>query len=73
MKVQIEWIYKHPNRSITHPFTSGDMSLTEALQVADDLERTGRVKSLTFRDHKGVTWSKERATPFNRRKVDHRS
>jgi ribonuclease HI len=59
MKVQIEWIYKHPNRSITHPFTSGDMSLTEALQVADDLERTGRVKSLTFRDHKGVTWSKK--------------
>lgn len=54
MKLTIEWVYEK-NRATT-VFRSEEMSPAEALHIAEDLEKLGRVKKLTFIDQHDSTW-----------------
>ncbi|WP_332649464.1 ribonuclease H family protein [Lysinibacillus sp. 54212] len=55
MKIVIEWAYKTPKGAETI-FRSEEMSAPHALMIAEDLERTGRVKGLTLTDQHDSTW-----------------
>lgn len=55
MKIIIEWAYKSPKGAETI-FRSEEMSAAQALMIAEDLERTGRVKKLTLTDQHDSTW-----------------
>lgn len=57
MKISIEWVYEK-NRTKT-TFRSDEMSVGEALYIAEDLEKTGRAKSVTFIDQYESTWLKK--------------
>ncbi|MBY6035902.1 reverse transcriptase-like protein [Fictibacillus nanhaiensis] len=59
MNFSIEYIYKHPKSQLKIRFVSDPISLNEALFTAIDLEKTGRISSITFIDSKGVSWSKK--------------
>ena len=56
MNVLIEWIYRLSRGSET-VFRSEEMPAAQALVIAEDLERTGRTKSVTFVDRFDSTWS----------------
>lgn len=56
MKVRIEWMYKTP-KGTEAAFHSDEMSTAHALLVAEDMERTGRVKSITFIDQHDSIWT----------------
>lgn len=56
MKVRIEWMYKTPKGTET-TLHSDEMSAAQALLMAEDMERTGRVKSLTFIDLHESIWT----------------
>lgn len=56
MKVLIEWIYRL-SRGAETVFRSEEMSAAQALVIAEDLERTGRTKSVTFIDGIDSTWT----------------
>ena len=55
MKLTIEWTYKTPKGAIT-VFRSESMSVAHALMIAEDMERTGRVKSMEILDEYDSTW-----------------
>ncbi|MEO4054656.1 ribonuclease H family protein [Solibacillus sp. CAU 1738] len=55
MKIVIEWAYKTP-KGAQAIFRSDEMSAAQALMIAEDLERTGRVKSMTLTDEYDSTW-----------------
>lgn len=59
MKVTIEWEYKAARLSKRVRFVSDPVSVHEAVQLAMDIERTGRLGSFSFLDEKGVYWSKK--------------
>lgn len=54
MKIIIEWIYK--TNGIETVFRSEELSPAHALKIAEDLERTRFVKSITFIDEHDSTW-----------------
>jgi ribonuclease HI len=56
VKYQIEWMYSSPKKK-TLLFTSDETDLDSAISIGDDLEKTGRVKSLDFIDSRGTSWS----------------
>lgn len=56
MKIQIEWTYKVP-KGQEAIFTSEEMLASAAMVIAEDLERTGRVKALHFVDQFDSTWT----------------
>ncbi|MGE7624386.1 ribonuclease H family protein [Viridibacillus sp. NPDC096237] len=56
MNISIEWIYKTPRGTET-TFRSEEMPATKGLIIAEDIERTGRVKSITFTDSFDSTWT----------------
>jgi len=56
MNVQIEWIYKVP-KGTEIILKSEVVSAEQALLMAEDMERTGRVKNLTFIDQHDSTWT----------------
>ncbi|MFG6149253.1 ribonuclease H family protein [Halobacillus sp. B23F22_1] len=56
MHVRIEMTYKTPKRTETH-FTSDEMRAGQALLIAEDLEKTGRAKTITFIDRSERTWN----------------
>ncbi|RWZ60847.1 reverse transcriptase-like protein [Halobacillus fulvus] len=58
MNVRIEWMYKK-NKGPSTTFTSDEMGVGEALLIAEDLEKTGRVKKLDFVDQQGQSWMKK--------------
>lgn len=58
MKVFMEWTYVTRNKRET-VWTSKEMNVEEALAIAEDIEKTGRVKQLLFYDDRGVSWSKK--------------
>ncbi|MGD6831606.1 reverse transcriptase-like protein [Sutcliffiella halmapala] len=58
MKVTVEWHYQTP-RHIETIFRSEEMDSRLALRLAEDLEKTGRVKQLYFHDQKGEEWTKK--------------
>lgn len=56
MNIRIEWIYRTPKGAET-VFSSEEMPAEQALLFAEDLERTGRAKSLTFIDRFDSSWT----------------
>ncbi|WP_026905806.1 reverse transcriptase-like protein [Paucisalibacillus globulus] len=55
MKIKLEIIYKTP-KGTEGTFSSDEMNPEKALLLAEDLERTGRIKSMTFYDNHDTTW-----------------
>lgn len=55
MKLKIEWAYKSPKGAQTI-FRSDEMTAAQALMIAEDLEKTGRVKGMTLTDEHDSTW-----------------
>ncbi|SRR5690606_21693219 len=61
MKLRLEWTYKTPkNQVIT--LMSDEVSVEEALRIADDFEKTGRTKDLVFYDQRHTKWTKKELT-----------
>jgi ribonuclease HI len=58
MKVTIEWHYQTP-RHIDTVFRSDEIDIKAALRLAEDIEKTGRVKTLIFYDLDGSEWTKK--------------
>lgn len=56
MHVLIEWAYKTPKGAGT-VLRSEEMPAAQALLLAEDMERTGCVKSLQFIDRQNTNWS----------------
>lgn len=56
MNILIEWIYKIP-KGVETVFRSEEMPAAKALLFAEDLERTGRTKNITFIDRFDSTWT----------------
>ena len=56
MKVIIEWSYRTPKGTETI-FHSNEMKAAHAMLIAEDLVKTGRMKSLKFIDQHDNTWS----------------
>ncbi|WLD94657.1 reverse transcriptase-like protein [Alkalihalobacillus sp. AL-G] len=63
MNVRIEFTYKTPKGTVT-TFSSGEMSAGDGILIAEDLERTGRTKSLTFVDSLENTWNMKELKKF---------
>ncbi|RSK27322.1 reverse transcriptase-like protein [Bacillus sp. HMF5848] len=61
MKVTILWTYKVPKRQSIF-FTSDELNAKDALQLSNDLEKTGRTKELVFQDDIGRQWTKKELT-----------
>ena len=55
MKLILEWTYKSP-KGATATFRSETMMPAQALMIAEDIERTGRVKKLEIIDEYDSTW-----------------
>ncbi|WP_047982336.1 ribonuclease H family protein [Ornithinibacillus contaminans] len=55
MKIRIEITYRTPKGTETN-FVSEDMNPEKALLLAEDLDKTGRIKSMTFFDNHDTTW-----------------
>ncbi|MFJ5623859.1 ribonuclease H family protein [Peribacillus loiseleuriae] len=58
MKVTMLWQY-HQAKKPSAMFTSDWLSAKEALIIAEDLEKTGRLKDIEFKDEKGTSWTKK--------------
>ncbi len=56
MKVKIEWTYKSLKSTETN-FLSDEMQAGQAILLAEDIERTGRAKQLTFVDSQDQPWT----------------
>ena len=56
MKLIIEWRYK-TSKGAEATFRSEEMPAAQALLFAEDMERTGRVKSVQFLDSYDSTWT----------------
>lgn len=56
MHVLIEWTYKTPRGTET-VFRSEEMRAAKALLFAEDIERTGRAKSIVFTDQLDTIWT----------------
>lgn len=59
MDIRIEWNYQHPKQKNTTFFASDWLPIEEAIDVANDLEKLGRVKSLSFLDERDHSWTKK--------------
>lgn len=55
MKVRIEWVYAKVKEDIS--FYSEEMKVSQAIIIAEDLEKTGRVKKLVFIDEFDASWT----------------
>lgn len=55
MKYKIHWLYK-TKRGLQTELTTDYMNIEEALQFAEDFEKTGRVKELLFYDEMDTEW-----------------
>ncbi|MBM7553159.1 reverse transcriptase-like protein [Thalassobacillus pellis] len=56
MKVRIEMTYKTPKGTEAY-FKSEDIRAGEAVLLAEDFERTGRIKNVVFLDKYDTTWT----------------
>jgi ribonuclease HI len=63
MKVIIEWSYRTPKGTET-VFHSHEMKAAHAMLIAEDLEKTGRTKSLKFTDQHENTWTVKQMKSF---------
>lgn len=58
LKLWIEWTYKTP-RNLSATLSSELLPANQALVLAEDFEKTGRVKELLFYDEDGTKWTKK--------------
>ncbi|MCE7794456.1 ribonuclease H family protein [Salipaludibacillus sp. CUR1] len=63
MNVTLEMTYKTP-KGVQTVFFSDTMRAEQALIIADDLERTGRLRNIAFSDTRGHTWSLKELRKF---------
>ena len=56
MKIRIDWTYKTP-KGTEAEFHSEELPVAHALLIAEDMERTGRIKSVSFTDQYDSTWT----------------
>ncbi|MDX1700883.1 MAG: ribonuclease H family protein [Melioribacteraceae bacterium] len=56
MKIRIEWTYQTP-KGTEATFYSEELAVAHALLIAEDLEKTGRIKKISFTDQYDSTWS----------------
>lgn len=56
MNIVIQWIYKKAN-GLETVFWSEELPAEQALLIAQDLERTGRTKSISFVDQYDSSWT----------------
>ena len=56
MKIRIDCTYKTPKGTEVE-FSSEELPVAHALLIAEDLERTGRIKSITFTDGYDSNWT----------------
>lgn len=56
MKIRMEITYKTPKGTETG-FISDDLNVGHAILIAEDLEKTGRLKNITFLDHYDTSWT----------------
>ncbi|MDQ0254716.1 ribonuclease HI [Evansella vedderi] len=63
MNVRLEISYKTPKGTET-TFSSNEMGAEKAILIAEDLERTGRLKKLTFIDNQETTWTMKELRKF---------
>ncbi|WP_413381311.1 reverse transcriptase-like protein [Alkalihalobacillus sp. 1P02AB] len=66
MKVHAIWSYKIAKSNQTFEMTSAEMTLPEALILAADLEKTGRVKTLEWYDQAGTYWTTKQLIKLNK-------
>lgn len=56
MKLRIDWTYK-TSKGTEAEFHSEELPVAHALLIAEDMERTGRIKRVTFTDPYDSTWT----------------
>lgn len=56
MKITIEWHYQTP-KGTKAVFHSEEMTAAHVLLIAEDMEKTGRVKNIVFIDNYDSTWT----------------
>ncbi|MFJ8260504.1 reverse transcriptase-like protein [Rummeliibacillus sp. NPDC094406] len=56
MNITIEWVYRTPKGTETL-FRSDEIPAEQGLKIAQDLEKTGRAKRITFIDQFDSTWT----------------
>jgi ribonuclease HI len=66
MKLFIEWQYKS-SKGTEVIFTSEEISPEKALLLAEDMEKTGRAKQITFYDSYDTTWTLKELKKFVRK------
>ncbi|TMW71415.1 reverse transcriptase-like protein [Alteribacter natronophilus] len=69
MNVRLEIVYRTA-KGLETGFSSGDMRVEEAISLAEDLERTGRLKSVVFFDGRDRTWTLKELRRFVREVED---
>ncbi len=65
MKVWIEWVYR-TKKGFTSVLRSDTLSVAEALLLAEDIEKTGRVKELYFVDEHDSQWTLKELRKFEK-------
>lgn len=63
MDIRIEWHYK-TKKGTEATFSSDEMPVAKALLIAEDIERTGRLKHISFVDRYDTTWSLKELKKF---------
>ncbi len=58
VKIRLEVTYKTPKKTEAF-FRSEEMTIGQALLITEDLEKTGRAKSITFIDAYDTTWKRK--------------
>ncbi|MCL7747399.1 reverse transcriptase-like protein [Halalkalibacter alkaliphilus] len=64
MKIRLEWYYSPAKTKQSFFMKSDWMTVASALMVGDDLEKTGRLKSIEYLDDHDTTWTKKDLTKF---------
>jgi ribonuclease HI len=64
MKIRIEWYYNVLKTKQSFFMKTELMSVAQALILHDDLEKTGRLKSIEFFDEQDTSWTKKELTKF---------
>ncbi|MDM5338271.1 reverse transcriptase-like protein [Fictibacillus enclensis] len=59
MKLTLEWEYKPAKSKETVRFVSDPVTVERAVQLAADIEKTGRVGNMSFMDESGIYWSRK--------------
>lgn len=64
MKITVECVYK-PLQGTESYLHSDEMSVQEAILLAEDLEQTGRIQSISFSDEQGTRWTMKELKKYN--------